>query len=199
MPARADIIWWHMFVAHWNGVSMLWDQRRATPDVRVESDASGTWGCGAIALPSWFALEWTPELQPRSIQIKELIPVVTAAAIYGREWKGKVVLFVVDNLAVVEIIRPTYSKEPHLMHLIRLLTFFAALFDFWFYAEHIPGRENVWADAISRNRANAFLSQVPQARSPSDVPPALVALMSMNVTWTSTPWMELFHRILQQV
>lgn len=26
------------------------------------------------------------------------------------------------------------------------------------------------------------------------IPPALVALMSMNLTWTSNPWIELFNR-----
>ena len=80
------------------------------------------------------------------------------------------------------------------MHLIRLLTFFAAKFDFWFTAVHIPGRENIFADAISRNNARFFLSQVPQARRlPTAVPPALVALVSEDVAWTSTAWMELFE------
>ena len=201
IQARADITWWHVFISRWNGVSMLWDQQRqSTPDVRVVSDASGNWGCGALSLPKWFALEWPSELQSASIQIKELIPAVIAAALFGKEWKGKVVLFMIDNLSVVEIIRSTYSKEPHLMHLIRLLVFFASLHDFWFCADHIPGQENVLADAISRNRANFFLSQVPQAqRSPISIPPALIALLSMNVTWISTPWMELFRLILRKL
>ena len=25
LPARADIMWWHLFVEEWNGVSLLWD------------------------------------------------------------------------------------------------------------------------------------------------------------------------------
>lgn len=60
VSARADIVWWHTFVSQWNGVSMLWDHQRASPDVRVVSDASGSWGCGAVALPEWFSLEWPP-------------------------------------------------------------------------------------------------------------------------------------------
>lgn len=130
VAARADIMWWHIFASHWNGVSMLWDLHGLPPNVKVLSDASGRWGCGALAMPNWLALAWPPELQDASIQVKELIPVVLAAALYGREWRGKVVQFVVDNLAVVEIIRATYSKEPHLMHLIRLLVFFASMFNF---------------------------------------------------------------------
>ena len=49
---------------------------------------------------------------------------VLAAATFRQGWKGKVVQLVVDNEAVVEVIKATYSKELHLMHLIRLLVFF---------------------------------------------------------------------------
>ena len=66
---------------------MLWDQQhQSTPDMRVVSDASGNWGCGAFSLPKWFTLEWPTELQSASIQIKELIPAVIAAALFGKEW-----------------------------------------------------------------------------------------------------------------
>ena len=30
-PARADMLWWHLFMDRWNGISILWDlQRQAT-------------------------------------------------------------------------------------------------------------------------------------------------------------------------
>ena len=58
---------------------------------------------------------------------------------FGPNWLGKVVQFVVDNEAVVSILNSTSSKDTHLMHLVRLLVFFAAKFDFWFTATHIPG------------------------------------------------------------
>lgn len=127
--ARADIVWWFVFVREWNGVSILWDVGSLRPDVQVFSDASGNWGCGAYSGQSWFSLRWPPELMNASIQVKELIPVVIAAALYGREWVGRLVQFWVDNAAVVDIIHSTYSRESHLMHLVRLLVFFAAARD----------------------------------------------------------------------
>ena len=123
LPARADIMWWHIFMEEWNGVSLLWDLGLQAPDIQVYTDASGNWGCGVFLDPKWFHLEWSSRLHPLSIAVKEMCPVVLAAATFGQEWKGKVVQFVVDNEAVVEVIKATYSKELHLMHLIRLLVF----------------------------------------------------------------------------
>ena len=85
-----------------------------------------------------------------SIASKELFPVVVSAAIFGRYWSGRLVNFRVDNLAVVQVIQATYSRETHLMHLIRLLVLFAAHFNFWFIATHVMGEKNTFADALSR-------------------------------------------------
>ena len=52
-------------------------------------------------------------MQTFPIAVKELFPVVIAAAIYGNQRSGKLVLFRVDNMAVVEVLKATYSREPH--------------------------------------------------------------------------------------
>ena len=45
--ARSDIMWWHIFLETWNGVSLLSMAGRREPDASFASDASGSWGCGA--------------------------------------------------------------------------------------------------------------------------------------------------------
>ena len=45
---RADLEWWHKFVSSWNGVSMIWRESLLTPGVEIWTDASGSWGCGAV-------------------------------------------------------------------------------------------------------------------------------------------------------
>ena len=146
VAAQGDILWWHVFASEWNGVSLLWNSSRHNPDVLVVSDASGSWGCGAFSLPNWFNLQWSPNMQIFPIAVKELFPVVIAAAIYGNQWSGKLVHFKVDNLIIVQVLQATYSREPHLMHLVRLLVFFATHFNFWFSASHIAGSDNSLAD-----------------------------------------------------
>ena len=177
----------------WNGISILWDLQRQSADLSVYSDASGSWGCGAYGV----SLKWCSRLQPLPIATKELIPVILAAAMWGKHWTGKIVLFKVDNTAVVEAINATFCKDLHLMHLIRLLVFFAAYHNFWFHAAHIAGRDNRLADALSRNNISFFSSQVPQPLpQPSTVPPPLITLVTQKLTWMSTSWMKLFNDTL---
>ena len=97
----------------------------------------------------------------------------------------KVVLFRVDNLVVVEGL---YSQEAHLMHLVKLLVFFASVYGFWFTTKYVPGQENGWADAISRDKANLFLPQA--ARSLVYPPQPLIDFISQEVPWTSTTWIK---------
>ena len=198
-PARADLLWWHLFADRWNGISMLWDLKKYSVDITVYSDASGSWGCGAWWNLHWFNFQWPDRFREWSIAVKELFPVVVAAALYGPQWSGKIVQFVVDNLAVVQVLNSTYSSNNHLMHLIRLLVFLASYHNFWFSSIHIAGKNNSLADALSRNNLHFFHSQVPKAPpSQPRIPSALISLLSQNLTWTSTAWIRQFSAIIQQ-
>ena len=200
IAARADITWWHTFVENWNGLSILWSVGVCSPSIIVISDASGSWGCGAFYSSFWFNMTWPSQAQEFSIAVKELFPVVIAAAIYGKYWSGQLVQFSVDNAAVVHVLKATYSRESHLMHLIRVLVFLASHFKFWFTASHIPGVTNTLADALSRDNAALFLSQVPHAQQePSSIPQPLIDLLVCNITWTSTVWTELFRDTLRRL
>ena len=86
------------------------------------------------------------------------------------------------------------------MHLVCLLIFFAAYYNFWFSASHIAGELNTGVDALSRNNCSLFLSQVPKAAQNSAfIPPQLISLLTQNITWTCTAWMEMFNTTLHQL
>ena len=79
------------------------------------------------------------------------------------------------------------------MHLIHLLVFFAARFNLWFMASHIPGKQSILADALSINNVSLFLLQVPQtAPQGAYLSPSLVDLLTLNIPWTSTNWTKQF-------
>ena len=58
-------------------------------------------GCEDFLNPMWLQLQWCDRQNPLSIAMKEIFPVVLAAATFGHQWVGKVIQFVVDKMAVV--------------------------------------------------------------------------------------------------
>ena len=105
-----------------------------------------------------------------------------AAAIFGPQWSGKVVQFKIDNAAVVQVIEATYAQNAHLMHLVRLLVFYASYYDFWFTASHIPGVINTYADALSRNNMTLFSPRyLGQPRDPRSLNSAGVPQPNMDI------------------
>ena len=86
-----------------------------------------------------------------NIATKELFPIVLAAALWGRKWQGKQVLFRTDNKAVVAALASYSACDPPLVHLLRSLFFIEAHFNFEHKVVHIPGEENGIADALLRS------------------------------------------------
>ena len=198
---RADIMWWSTFLSVWNGISLFPGMPLGSI---VTSDASGSWGCGAFqAHPVlWFQLQWPSQLGDLNIAIKELIPIVISAAIWGHAWHNQRVVFRSDNMAVVHTLVKSSTKDPFLAHLIRCLTFFEAHFNFEDKAEHVAGKANIGADALSRGDVTNFFSFFPQARlqPPHQVPEALIQLlMNPDLSWTSQHWKANFRAILSAV
>ena len=157
---RSDICWWKSFAMHWNGASLLIHHGCET--VEMTSDASGSWGCGAWHGADWFQLAWDSKSQLLQIAIKELIPIIIAAVVWGCRWKGQRVRARYDNSAVVAVINSRYSRDPHLMQMLRCLFFLEAYLQFRVSAIHLPGIDNELVDDLSRNRVSSFLARRPE-------------------------------------
>ena len=177
---------------------MLYSSRLEHPDVSLWSDASGSWGCGAVWNNRWFQLSWqeVPEFEKAPIAAKELFPIVLAAALWGKEWGGLTVLCNCDNEAVVASIKAGRAKETHMAHLLRCLFFIEAKRCCTITSAHVPGKRNERADALSRNQLSCFFSLTPQAeRQQVPVPQVVVeALIKLN-SWTSPAWRRWFSTI----
>ena len=101
---RADVEWWNVFLSTWNGVSMLCRVRAESPDAEFWSDASGSWGCGALWGGLWLQLQWVPgsESALASIAAKEFLPILLAGIVWGESWQGCTIRCNCDNEAVVQ-------------------------------------------------------------------------------------------------
>ena len=120
MEAREHIAWWKTFLEAWNHMYMA---DTPAPDIIFAPDASGAWWCRASWGKAWLQFEWSKEWSEISIAAKQLVPIVLACAVWGKQWQGKWVLVCCDNLAVVQISRRLASRDPLLKHLLRLLYF----------------------------------------------------------------------------
>ncbi len=194
--ARADIAWWYTFISSWNGVSIL---PEADPSQFLYSDASGTWGCGALCGQSWFQVQWRESWAGVHIAAKELVPIVIATAIWGHLWRGRRICCYCDNMAVVYALNKGSARDPQLMRLLRSLCFFSAAHSISISARHIAGILNDSADALSRNNLSLFFSINPQALpQPCPVQEELLDLVfNHNLLWTSPNWTKLFAAILK--
>lgn len=84
----------------------------------ITSDASGNRGAERSSHEQeWFQLQWDPF---SDISIKELIPIVIAASIWGHKWAGKTSQACCD-MAVVHVLGSRQSRDSDVMHLLRCL------------------------------------------------------------------------------
>ncbi len=173
----------------------------SNPEVTLTSDASGSWGCGAFWNTNWFQYQWCPITDKWAITEQELLPIVIASAIWGPQWANKSVSCLCDNEAVVFIINSGTSRDPTVMSLLRCLHFITAKFNLFLTTTHLPGSNNLLADALSRNNLSYFFDNLPQANStPCQIPPTLLTLLVQpNLDWTSQSWNKMFNTTFSQL
>ena len=168
-------------------------RQHPTPGAHVYTDASGRFGAGGVWVPSqWFQLRWPTSWTEVDIVVKELVPVVIAAALWGRHWYRLHIRFHVDNEAVMAILRKRSSKGAAVRHLLRCFYFFTAFYQFDYSAEHIPGTLNTAADALSRDNLPLFLSFLPQATHSPISQTLMDLLVTQQPDWGSQSWISQF-------
>ena len=113
VQARKDLEAWLHFLNFFNGRSMFsqryWD---ATSLIVLGTDASGSYGFGAICENSWLAGCWPTQMSRESIAVKEMVPVVVALDTWAARLKGRCVKIVSDNLSIVCAINAQSCRDP---------------------------------------------------------------------------------------
>jgi len=200
----ADLMWWATFMRSWNGTAIITPTEQGQQVHHIWTDASGSFGCGAVAPAQreWLQWQWSHcfpvkvESVDESILWMELSPIVLAAAIWGRLWQKLRIMVHCDNMGTVAVVNAGYSKVAAVMHLLRCLFFIRARCQ---SANHTPGAQNSWADAVSRNNISLFLSQVPNVENfrQTTIPEELAALLlNQSINWTLEIWTQQFSSCL---
>lgn len=67
----SDLSWWHLFVSSWNGVGFLQLAAKSqVPELTIQTNGSGLWGCAAFCEGKWLQWQWPPEWIPIPIMAK---------------------------------------------------------------------------------------------------------------------------------
>ena len=108
------------------------------------------------------------------IAVLELVPIVLAASVWGDIWSNQQICFSCDNLSMVQVLQKKSSKDPHLLKLLRNLTFFAVKFNFDYSAVDVECKDNPAADSLSCFQFQVFRELCPEAyEEPTDIDPSL--------------------------
>ena len=193
---RSDLHWWHAFVTIWNGTSFLHaPSHQANFDCTIQTDASGSWGCGAFFYPHWFQYAWPAEWAPINIMAKELVPIIISCAI----WAGPPYLHTSKHNfnAIIKAWSLPSTKAYQKMYLLRCLWFITASFDIDITATHLPGIHNNAVDILSRDQGKEFLAAHSQvSRLPTNLPPPLLSLLAPErLDWTSPLFLRHTHQL----
>lgn len=177
-----DLELWQQFVNNWNGAGFFLSSTWSTLDtLHLHTDASGTIGYGGIFGSQWFQGKWlshqTLSSPGISIDWQELYAIVIACHLWGKFWCNKRIIFFCDNQVVVDVINTKRSKSPRMMDLVRNLTLTTLHNNTYIKAEHIPGKLNSVADALSRFQMQRFVELAPSAdKVPLPIPAELYSL-----------------------
>ena len=173
---KRDLDWWLALLPHWNGVAPLLHPTWTPPSaLHLFTDASRV-GFGGMCGAAWFAEPWPRAVLEwaDSMSWLELIPIMTACALWGATWTGKRVTFHCDNSGVVGACAKGWSRDPRLMSLLRQVSFLAAHHAFMYRVQHVAGHDNATADALSRLQLARFRTLQPTAQpTPTPMPDAL--------------------------
>ena len=163
---RADLSWWATFAPRWNGTFPILPASPGTDVGPTLFTDSSRWGMGAVWGGAWWNARWPDtsahESHP-SMTLLEYLPVLVAAVIWDRHWRGQRVLLWSDNMGVVGSWRRGWAREARTMAVIRHLLFRAACGGYHLEIRYVRSADNGPADALSRGDRVTFRKCVPGA------------------------------------
>ena len=119
--------------------------------VNVQTDACYE-AAGAFFIGDWRYLNFPMESQflaSLHINHKQVLAVVMAAENWSSLWANKYIIIHSDNQTTVTIINKGTTRNPIVMHYLRRLFWYSAIFNFSITAKYILGNKNTIANAIS--------------------------------------------------
>ena len=142
--------------------SSSWDDDSA---ICLETDSSGSFGCGAMFLSEFFAVQWPSGMHSSNLARLELYPIVLAVAVWGTRMANQRLLIFCDNEATVHILRNLKAEDRMTRELVRHFALVCLRYNIVYRANHVPGKSNFGPDALSRGQFVKFRHMFPHMHS----------------------------------
>jgi hypothetical protein len=177
-----DLQTWLYFLANYNGITYF-RSLKILPDTHLNmlSDASKQ-GYGATFGSHWiqerYPQHWQQLFDDKKIGITtlELYPVLAIVTMFAHRIKNSHILFHSDNEGVVYIINKQSSRNKIIMNIIRPLVLVLMNNNIMLRSKHIPGKNNILCDAISRfKQTPTILQSYGMDPAPTPIPPQLLS------------------------
>ena len=145
--AKEDIEWWIHEVSKWNGRSL----QATLPELEIETDASLT-GWGAYCQGNLTGGRWSEEEQSLHINELELLAAQFALRAVLKNVRDVSVLLKSDNVTTVAYINHLGGTRSRvLVNISKELWLWCLQRGIALKAQHLPGKENLKADFVSRH------------------------------------------------
>ena len=170
--ARKDLQAWKIFLDQFNGRFLCLPNKWSSSNtIKLYTDASG-FGFAAVYGSNWFQGRFPDDWKHVNIAIKELLPISLAVRLWGQKMANSRILFMSDNISVVQIINSQTSRDSVLMDMVRSLVVSTMTHNIDFKSKHIPGKLNIIADGLSRFQVEKVFAVAPWLKKDPQIIPA---------------------------
>ena len=148
---KMDLQWWDKFLLQYNGISIMLYDDWSKPDGIFSTDSCLT-GCGGYFNGLYFHTEFPEDLKQKKLDIGllELITVIVALKIWGRQFRGKRIVVYCDNQSVCQILNSGKSRSEEFQNGLREVCYLTAIHECELKTCHLSSNENRLADSLSR-------------------------------------------------
>ena len=159
-----DLAWFNSFLSHYNGIT-YYEQQNCHSEVHLDACLTGLGGSYESMV---YALPISKDFMNHNIAHLEILNIVVALKVWAQQWANKRIKVKVgvlrpvqqpankrikihcDNMAVVEVLRNGRARDNILALMARNTWLICAMFNIHIIVLHIPSKNNVLADLLSR-------------------------------------------------
>ena len=172
---KQDLLTWLEFLSEYNGITFFrYGRSIDSTTIHLVSDAC-KYGFGGCYGRKWIQGHYPNDWQQYHITILELFPIYLLTSLFGHLMANSTIVYHCDNQAMTDILNKQSSKNQLVMGLVHPLVLTLIKHNIMLMSQHIPGKNNILADRISRFQVTpALLTHYNMEKQPTAVPAHLL-------------------------